>query len=86
MAYKTIKRASVPILKSFGPMKTELRGKEVREFSYYVIWENELGAGLGAFSCPSSWLLQYKCMGTFKRWTAVTLHLLVYRLETCRDL
>ena len=33
MAYKTIKRVSVPNLKSFGPMKTELQAKEVGEFS-----------------------------------------------------
>ena len=33
MAYKTIKRVSVPNLKSFGPTKTELRAKEVGEFS-----------------------------------------------------
>ena len=32
MAYKTIKRVSVPNLKSFGPTKTELRAKEVGEF------------------------------------------------------
>ena len=32
MDYKTIKRVFVPNLKSFGPMKTELRAKEVREF------------------------------------------------------
>ena len=29
MAYKTIKRVSVPNLKSFGPTKTELQAKEV---------------------------------------------------------
>ena len=29
MAKKTIKRVSVPNLKSFGPTKTELRAKEV---------------------------------------------------------
>ena len=33
MTYKTIKRVSVPNLKSFGPKKTELRAKEVGEFS-----------------------------------------------------
>ena len=33
MAYKTIKRVFIPNLKSFGPTKTELRAKEVREFS-----------------------------------------------------
>ena len=33
MAYKTIQRVSVPNLKLFGSMKTELRAKEVGEFS-----------------------------------------------------
>ena len=33
MAYKTIKRVSVPNLKSFGQTKTEVRAKEVGEFS-----------------------------------------------------
>ena len=33
MAYKTIIRVSVPNLKSFRPMKTELQIKEVGEFS-----------------------------------------------------
>ena len=32
MAYKTIKRVSVPNFKSFGPTKTELWAKEVLEF------------------------------------------------------
>ena len=36
MAYKTIKRVSVPNLKSFRPKKTELRAKEGGEFSIYV--------------------------------------------------
>ena len=38
MAYKTIKRVSVPNLKTFGPTKIELRAKEVGD----VIWENGL--------------------------------------------
>ena len=46
MGYKTIKRVSVPNLKSFGPTKTELRAKEVKELYYYVIWENGLGGVL----------------------------------------
>ena len=53
MAYKTIKRVSVPNLKSFGPKKTELWAKEVGDFETflcYVMWEN----GLGAFSYPPS--------------------------------
>ena len=33
MAYKTIQRVSVPNLKLFGSMKTELCAKEVGEFS-----------------------------------------------------
>ena len=33
MAYKTIKRVSVPNLKPFGPTKTELWAKEVGKFS-----------------------------------------------------
>ena len=33
MAYRTIKRVSVPNLNSFGPTKTELQAKEVGEFS-----------------------------------------------------
>ena len=32
MAYKTIKRVSVPNLKSFRPTETELRAKEIRDF------------------------------------------------------
>ena len=33
IAYKTIQRVSVPNLNLFGPVKTELRAKEVGEFS-----------------------------------------------------
>ena len=33
VAHKTIKCVSVPNLKSFRPTKTELRAKEVRQFS-----------------------------------------------------
>ena len=61
MAYKTIKCVSVPKLKSFGPTKTELKAKEVGEFSIMLYgkmsWET--------FSCPASWLPQYKCMEIF---------------------
>ena len=32
MAYKTIKRVSVPNLKLFGPTKTELRAKKLENF------------------------------------------------------
>ena len=45
MAY-TIKRVSVPDLKSFGPTKTELMAKEVGEFSFMLYvkmsWERVL--------------------------------------------
>ena len=44
MTYKTIQPVSVPNLKLFGPMKTELLAKEVREVS--IIWENVRGAFL----------------------------------------
>ena len=43
MAYKTIKRVSVPNLKSFGPTKTELRAKEVGESS--VMLYGKMGCG-----------------------------------------
>ena len=33
MAFKTIKRASIPNFKSFRPTKTKLRAKEAGEFS-----------------------------------------------------
>ena len=45
MAYKTIKRVSVPNLKSFGPMKT-VTGKRSWRIFYYVIWENGLERSL----------------------------------------
>ena len=61
MTNKTIKRISVPNLKSFGPTKTQLRAKKWIIF-YYVIWGN----GLGEFSCPPSWLPQYKCIEIFQ--------------------
>ena len=43
MAYKTIKRASVPNLKSFRPTKTELRAKEVGEF--FIVLYGKMGWG-----------------------------------------
>ena len=43
MAYKTIKRVSVPKLKSFGPTKIELQVKEVGEFS--IILYGKMGWG-----------------------------------------
>ena len=48
MAYKTIKRVSVPNLKSFGPTKTELQSKEIGQFS--VI----LGKLAGSVLLPSN--------------------------------
>ena len=42
MVYKTIQRVSVPNMRLFGPIKTELQAKEVGGFSCYVIWENGL--------------------------------------------
>ena len=59
MAYKIIKSVFVPNVKSFGPTKTELRAKEVGEFS--IVLYRKM-----AFSCPPTWLPQYKCMDIFK--------------------
>ena len=42
MVYKTIQHVSVPNLKFFGPIKTELWAKEVGDFLNYVIRENGL--------------------------------------------
>ena len=41
--------------------ENRVTGKRSWRIFYYVIWEN----GLEAFSCPPSWLPQYKCMGIF---------------------
>ena len=46
MAYKTIKRVSVPNLKSFGPMEKELQGKEVGEFSIMLCGKMGWGRSL----------------------------------------
>ena len=46
ISYKTIKRVSVPNLKSFRPTKTELLAKEVGEFFYYVTWGKWTGGVL----------------------------------------
>ena len=43
MAYKTIEHVSVPNLKSFGPTRTELRAKEVGEFS--IMFYEKMGWG-----------------------------------------
>ena len=44
MAYKTIKRVSVPNVKSFGPTRTELRAKEFEEFS--IMLHRKMGWGV----------------------------------------
>ena len=44
MAYKTIKHVFVPNLKSFGQKKTELRAKEVEEFS--IMLYGKMGWGV----------------------------------------
>ena len=66
---KTIQHVSVPNLKLFGPVKTELWAKKFRGFSFTLYGK----MGWWAFFCPPAWLPQYKCMETFKLWTAVTL-------------
>ena len=42
MAYETTQRVSVPNLKLFGPMKTNLWAKEVGEFSIMLHGEDKL--------------------------------------------
>ena len=49
MAYKTIKRVSVPNLKSFGPTRTELRAKEVGEFSVMLYGKMGWGRSLAHY-------------------------------------
>ena len=49
MAYKTIKRVSVPNLKSFGLTKTELQVKEAGEFSVML---NSMGKWAGSVLLP----------------------------------
>ena len=46
MAYKTIKRVSVPNVNSFGPTKTELRATEVGEFSIMLYGKMGWGRSL----------------------------------------
>ena len=54
MAYKTIKRVSVPNLKSFVPTKTELRAKEVGEFSVMLYGKMGWGRSLAHHhGCPN---------------------------------
>ena len=86
MAYKTIKRVSVPTLKPFGPTKTELRAKQVGEFS--IMLNGKMGWGEGG---GRSLVHQHGCRNInvcrfSKLWTVVTFVFIVYRPETCRDL
>ena len=46
MANKTMKRVSVPNLKAFEPTKTELRAKEVLEFSIMLYGKMDWGRSL----------------------------------------
>ena len=82
-AYKTIQCVSVPNLKLFGSIKRKLWVKEVRKFS--IMFYGKMG--WQGFSCPSTWLPQYKCVEISKLWaaTGILLHLLESKHETCRD-
>ena len=77
MANKTIKRVSVGNLKSFGPTKAVLQAKEVGEFS--VMLHGKMS--WSRFSCPPTWLPQYKCMKIFK-----TLNSCNFYVHWCMDL
>ena len=57
MAYKTIQHVSVPNMKLFGSLKTELWAKEVGEFSIRLYRK----MGWWALFCLPRWLPQYKC-------------------------
>ena len=63
MAYKTTQHVSAPNLKLFGPMKTELRVKEVEEFSIQLRYLYD--RKIGQFFFPQTWLPQYKRMDIF---------------------
>ena len=52
MANKTIQPVSVPNLKSFGPIKTDLWAKEVEEVSIMIYGK----MGWQAVFCPPTWL------------------------------
>ena len=68
MAYKTIKRVSVPNLKSFGPTKTELRAKEVGELSIMLYGKMSWGYFLAhQYGCRNINVWRF-----LKLWTAVT--------------
>ena len=77
----TIKHVSVPNLKSFGQTKTELRAKEVGEFSIMLYWK----MGWWTFSCPPTWLLHYKKTSKTLNSRNVCIYWCMYRPETCRD-
>ena len=84
MAYKTTQLVSAPNLMLFGPMKTELRIKEVEEFSIQLRYMIGKLAGSFAhqYSCLSINVWRFSKLGT-----AVTLAFIGnYRPETCRDL
>ena len=72
MAFQTIKRVSVPNLKSSGPTKTELLAKEVGEFSIMLCGK----MGWGRFLTH-----HHKCMEIFK-----TLNSLNFCFYWCIDL
>ena len=57
MAFRTIQRVYLQNLDLFGPMKTELRGKEVREFS--IMLHGKIGWW--------AWQSQYKCIHGVKK-------------------
>ena len=59
MASETILYFSVPNLKSFGALKTELNAKKDGEFSIMLY---EKRAGGYAFSDQHHWLTQYEFM------------------------
>ena len=58
MTYQTIQCISVPHLRLFGPMKTDLWVIEVGEFSIMLYGK----MGWKAFFWLLTWLLQYKCI------------------------
>ena len=68
MAYKTIKRVSVPNLKSFEPTKTELQEKEFGELSVMLFGKMSWGRSLAyQHGCRNISIWRF-----LKLWTAVT--------------
>ena len=65
MAYETIKRVPVPNLKSFGPTKTELRGKEVRESSFTLY--GKMGWGVLLPTIMAAAILMYGDFQNFEQ-------------------